>query len=81
MSDDTKTFTLQEVANHCMADDCWVIIHGSVYDIFQYLEQHPGGANIVMKSAGTYPPLPTFLVKRYFEVHSSRTEPLEKLFD
>ena len=27
------TYTLKEVAQHCTKDDCWLILHGKVYDV------------------------------------------------
>lgn len=33
-------------------DDIWVIIHGKVYDLTQFLPEHPGGQKIIMKYAG-----------------------------
>ncbi|KAI8991531.1 FMN-dependent dehydrogenase-domain-containing protein [Mycotypha africana] len=42
----------QEVAKHDKKDDVWVIIHGKVYDLTQFLPEHPGGQKIIMKYAG-----------------------------
>lgn len=41
-----------EVATHTDADDCWISIHGKVYDVSSYLPQHPGGAQVMLKLAG-----------------------------
>ncbi|KAK0208354.1 hypothetical protein DFS33DRAFT_1371792 [Desarmillaria ectypa] len=45
-------FTLQQVAEHNTASSCWVIIKDSVYDVTDFLSEHPGGAQIVLKYAG-----------------------------
>ncbi|KAI8059998.1 uncharacterized protein B0P05DRAFT_581422 [Gilbertella persicaria] len=42
----------QEVAQHNTKDDIWVIIHGKVYDLTQFLPEHPGGQKIILKYAG-----------------------------
>src|SRR3989338_5283461 len=42
-------FTLEEVAAHKTNKDCWLIIHGSVCDITEFLEDHPGGDEILMQ--------------------------------
>ncbi|KAI9475878.1 MAG: FMN-dependent dehydrogenase-domain-containing protein [Benjaminiella poitrasii] len=42
----------EEVAKHKTKDDVWVIIHGKVYDLTQFLPEHPGGQKIIMKYAG-----------------------------
>ncbi|CDS13225.1 hypothetical protein LRAMOSA05403 [Lichtheimia ramosa] len=47
-----KTVSLKEVARHTTKDDIWVIIHGKVYDLTQFLPEHPGGQKIIMKYAG-----------------------------
>ncbi|PBK98430.1 hypothetical protein ARMGADRAFT_1051852 [Armillaria gallica] len=45
-------FTLQQVAEHSTASSCWVIIKDSVYDVTDFLSEHPGGAQIILKYAG-----------------------------
>ena len=32
--------------------DCWVILHGHVYDLTQFLEEHPGGSQVILQQAG-----------------------------
>ncbi|KAI8139565.1 FMN-dependent dehydrogenase-domain-containing protein [Fennellomyces sp. T-0311] len=48
----TNNLTLQEVSQHNTKDDLWVIIHGKVYDLTQFLPEHPGGQRIILKYAG-----------------------------
>ncbi|EFC48873.1 nitrate reductase [Naegleria gruberi] len=48
----TKYFTREQVAEHCTEQDCWMICHGLVYDVTHYLNEHPGGVPLMMKSAG-----------------------------
>ncbi|KAL9105153.1 MAG: hypothetical protein Q9187_008800, partial [Circinaria calcarea] len=52
----------EEVAKHNSRDDCWVIIHGKAYDVTEFMPEHPGGPNIILKYAGkdateTYDPI------------------------
>jgi cytochrome b involved in lipid metabolism len=35
-------FTREEVAKHCTKEDCWIIIHGKVYDVSEWILFHPG---------------------------------------
>ncbi|KAK5949766.1 hypothetical protein OHC33_009155 [Knufia fluminis] len=41
-----------EVAKHNTRDSCWVILYGQVWDVTDFLPEHPGGANIILKLAG-----------------------------
>ncbi|KKY34236.1 putative nadh-cytochrome b5 reductase [Diaporthe ampelina] len=52
MSVDTE-YTAKEVAAHREASDAWMAISGEVYDLTKYLEEHPGGADILIEAAGT----------------------------
>lgn len=48
----TNLFTQEDVSRHENSDDCWVIYKGSVYDITNFLEKHPGGAELILDKAG-----------------------------
>ncbi|KAK5089129.1 hypothetical protein LTR05_003353 [Lithohypha guttulata] len=41
-----------EVAKHNTTESCWAILYGQVWDVTDFLPEHPGGANIVLKLAG-----------------------------
>ncbi|WP_114358729.1 MULTISPECIES: cytochrome b5 domain-containing protein [Rhodopseudomonas] len=36
-----------ELAGHAKPDDCWMAIHGSVYDLTAYLPDHPSRPSII----------------------------------
>ena len=42
-----KSYTLAEVAAHASPKDCWMAIHGKVYDVTTYLPDHPSRPEIV----------------------------------
>ena len=44
---------MQEVAKHNKKEDCWVVIHGKVYNLTDFLESHPGGVGPILAKAGT----------------------------
>ncbi|KAL2319239.1 hypothetical protein Fmac_028208 [Flemingia macrophylla] len=48
----TKVFTLAEVSQHNHAKDCWLVIHGKVYNVTKFLEDHPGGDDVLLSSTG-----------------------------
>lgn len=37
---------------HNQADDCWVIVNDLVLDVTLYMDKHPGGKQLVFRSAG-----------------------------
>ncbi|KAJ9068647.1 hypothetical protein DSO57_1026529 [Entomophthora muscae] len=47
-----KTYSIGDVASRNTEQDCWIIVHGKVYDMTPFLNEHPGGKKIVLKVAG-----------------------------
>ncbi len=47
-----KSFTLTDVSKHNTDKDCWVVLHGEVYDVTKFLADHPGGKKAIMIYAG-----------------------------
>ncbi|TEB39247.1 hypothetical protein FA13DRAFT_459719 [Coprinellus micaceus] len=45
-------WSLNEVSEHNSAQSCWVVIHNNVYDVTEFLPEHPGGAAIILRYAG-----------------------------
>ena len=45
--------SLSKVSRHTSADSCWIILYGEVYDVTDFLNEHPGGASIILRLAGT----------------------------
>ena len=37
-----QTFTIDQVKQHATSSDCWVIVNGKVYDVTQFIFDHPG---------------------------------------
>ncbi|PGH18787.1 hypothetical protein AJ79_00200 [Helicocarpus griseus UAMH5409] len=48
-----EEYTADAVAAHKSRDDLWIIIHDKVYNITDYVRDHPGGADILKDVAGT----------------------------
>lgn len=40
------------VQKHKSKDSCWVILYGVVWDVTNFLPEHPGGSSIILKLAG-----------------------------
>ncbi|KAJ1664625.1 hypothetical protein IW140_004018 [Coemansia sp. RSA 1813] len=49
---ETKTFTAEEIAKHYTRDDIWIVVHGKVYDVTKFLDEHPGGEEVILEHAG-----------------------------
>ncbi|KAI9226968.1 MAG: putative acyl-CoA dehydrogenase [Piptocephalis tieghemiana] len=50
---EVQIFTEAQVAEHNSETDCWIIVHGKVYDVTSFLSEHPGGKKVILKAAGT----------------------------
>jgi cytochrome b involved in lipid metabolism len=45
MSD--KTYSLAQVGEHASPGDCWMAIHGKVYDVTAFLPSHPSRPQVI----------------------------------
>lgn len=54
-----------EVVKHNKLNDCWIAINGKVFDVTNFLSQHPGGVERIMKYAGKDASL------EFSQIHSS----------
>ena len=56
MTNEIKVFKLIEVAEHNKSKgedkSIWTVIHDKVYDITKFLDEHPGGEEILIENAG-----------------------------
>jgi cytochrome b involved in lipid metabolism len=49
---EAKSINLSELSKHNKSNDCWVAIRGNVYDVTSYLDEHPGGADLILNYCG-----------------------------
>ncbi|KAL5998424.1 hypothetical protein ACLOJK_009364 [Asimina triloba] len=47
-----KVFSSSEVALHTSKNDCWLIIQGKVYNVTKFLDEHPGGEEVIIQASG-----------------------------
>lgn len=48
----SKLFTYQEIAEHNTEGDLWMIIDGKVYDCTKFIDEHPGGEEVLVDLGG-----------------------------
>ncbi|EGX93257.1 cytochrome b5, putative [Cordyceps militaris CM01] len=49
---DVKAFTFQDVAEHNTKKDCYLVVHDKVYDCSRFIDEHPGGEEVILDVAG-----------------------------
>ena len=49
----TSGYTMATVAQHNSASSCWAAINGNVYDLTNWINQHPGGQGPILSLCGT----------------------------
>ena len=53
---ETKIFSLEDVEKHKQSSgedkSIWMVIHDKVYDVSKFLDEHPGGEEILIEHAG-----------------------------
>ncbi|KAI7907968.1 uncharacterized protein BX663DRAFT_492586 [Cokeromyces recurvatus] len=47
-----KEYTLKEVSKHTTVDSCWVIYQNKIYDVTEFIQDHPGGDDLILDYAG-----------------------------
>ncbi|KAF5450474.1 hypothetical protein F2P56_030826 [Juglans regia] len=47
-----KVYQFEEVVTHNETKDCWLIISGKVYDVSAFMEDHPGGSEVLLGATG-----------------------------
>ena len=50
-----KIYELADLKGHSKEEDCWLVIDGEVYDVTTFLDEHPGGFDIILASTGLIP--------------------------
>ncbi|XP_074549417.1 cytochrome b5 [Halichoeres trimaculatus] len=50
--DGVRYFKLSEIEEQNTFKSTWIIIHNKVYDVTKFLEEHPGGEEVLREQAG-----------------------------
>jgi len=51
-AEELPKLTLEDVAKHNTEEDCWIAIHGKVFDLTDFAEEHPAGPESIIELAG-----------------------------
>ncbi|XP_013407480.1 cytochrome b5 isoform X2 [Lingula anatina] len=49
---ETKIYREEEVKKKNSAQECWLILHDKIYDVTKFLEEHPGGEEVLLEQSG-----------------------------
>ncbi len=52
MSKRIRIYTAEDVATHTTSASCWVSRGGKVYDVTAFIDDHPGGDDLILAHAG-----------------------------
>ncbi|KAG8921826.1 fatty acid alpha-hydroxylase, partial [Tulasnella sp. 408] len=47
-----RIFTREDLVNHNNTSSCWISRNGKVYDVTGFLQDHPGGDDLILNYAG-----------------------------
>ena len=50
--DPVPSYTRSQVMKHNKVDDLWIIVEGSIYELSNFVFEHPGGENALLEHAG-----------------------------
>ncbi|KAL4869913.1 hypothetical protein BDV12DRAFT_167061 [Aspergillus spectabilis] len=48
----SQLISVQDVISHNTPEDCWVVIQDEIWDLTTFLNEHPGGASVILECAG-----------------------------
>lgn len=48
----TKQYTREEVKKHNDNQSTWIVIHNNIFDVTPFLNEHPGGEEVLLEQAG-----------------------------
>jgi len=53
MSDSSvKKYSLADISKHNSNEEAWIVIHNNIYNVTEFLNEHPGGEEVLLEQAG-----------------------------
>ncbi|KAG7148255.1 Cytochrome b2 like protein [Verticillium longisporum] len=53
ISSEKPIITLDNLNKHNSSSDCWISVHNKVWDITDFIGEHPGGPSVLLRCAGS----------------------------
>ena len=47
-----RSLTWTEVRDHAAKHEAWIVLRGVVYDLIDFVDQHPGGSSVLHEYSG-----------------------------
>ncbi|KAI9493577.1 cytochrome b5-like heme/steroid binding domain-containing protein [Zychaea mexicana] len=47
-----SVYSLEDVSKHQSKDDLWMVIHNKVYNVTAFVQEHPGGEDVLLDESG-----------------------------
>ncbi|KAL2884476.1 hypothetical protein SGCOL_000424 [Colletotrichum sp. CLE4] len=47
------TISVTDLSKHNTKSDCWIAVHSKVWDITDFINEHPGGPSVLLRCAGS----------------------------
>ncbi|KAM8876698.1 cytochrome b5 type B [Synchiropus picturatus] len=53
VDDGVQYYRMEDIRKHNISTDTWLVIHNKIYDVTKFLEEHPGGEEVLLEQAGS----------------------------
>lgn len=50
--DGAHVYSLDEMRKHTTEESCWIAVRGEVFDVTPFIDEHPGGFDIIISNTG-----------------------------
>lgn len=49
-----QKLSVQQIAQHNTPEDCWIVVDNQVWDVTDFLDEHPGGSTSMSSDLAVY---------------------------
>lgn len=47
-----RLISIDEMKKHTSEESCWIAVRGEVFDVTPFIDEHPGGFDIIISNTG-----------------------------